>query len=185
VSHSTRFKPGTSGNPRGRPRGDVELAQRIRAATSDGQEIVDEIMKLARNRRISPRVRLTAWLALLERVHGKAPLEVILPLPADDSPRLHYDRLSDTQASILQALLAVACDAPPTDEDGASLLAHLEMIPPFDYAHGKRVWPHNIRFPEPPPGTPVEWLPTAGDTPSPAPLQLTSPDDEESGHERD
>src|SRR3712207_1629766 len=63
------FGKGVSGNPGGRPKG---LAARVRTATGDGEEIVDLMLSVLRDKRASNRDRIDAAKWLADRGFGRA-----------------------------------------------------------------------------------------------------------------
>ncbi len=85
-----RFLPGVSGNPGGNPR-QAGFAARIRAATADGQDLVDFALRTMRGEMVSPvldsagaaigvtqahvsdAVRMQACMWLSDRAFGKVP----------------------------------------------------------------------------------------------------------------
>lgn len=76
---STRFKPGISGNPKGRPKGSVQLGTRVRAALND-EELVDWYVKVWRGEIEPTKAQEDAGQWLTERGWGKA-----APLPEVDT----------------------------------------------------------------------------------------------------
>ena len=69
AGEGTRFKPGQSGNPSGRPKG---IAKAFREALADPTEAALGLLELARDERVRPADRISAWNALLDRGYGKA-----------------------------------------------------------------------------------------------------------------
>ncbi len=67
---STAFKPGQSGNPRGRPKRDAEVAEMARVHTA---EALDTLAAVMRNTKAPASARVMAANAILDRGHGKAP----------------------------------------------------------------------------------------------------------------
>jgi hypothetical protein len=71
----TRFKPGQSGNPGGKPKAIIEVAQAAREKTASAIETLNTIM-------IDPKAtasaRVSAAVAILERGWGKAPQTIDL-----------------------------------------------------------------------------------------------------------
>ena len=70
---ATQFKPGKSGNPRGRPRGSanmrsLELATRIEG---EGLTPVEYLVSVYRNKRVSKSLRIAAARAAAPYVHSK------------------------------------------------------------------------------------------------------------------
>jgi hypothetical protein len=62
------FKPGQSGNPGGRPKGDIELRRAARGRTAEALETLINIM---RNQKAPAAARVTAAEAILSRGWGK------------------------------------------------------------------------------------------------------------------
>jgi len=72
-----RFRPGQSGNPKGRPPGGTSLAERIRAKCGDnGDAYVDILHDIAINEDEPTRFRIDAVKILLDRGFGKPPQEI-------------------------------------------------------------------------------------------------------------
>ncbi len=72
-----KFKPGQSGNLRGRPRGGLSLAARIRAlGGEDGSTYAELLHRVALDEGEPTRVRLDAVRILLDRGYGAAPQEL-------------------------------------------------------------------------------------------------------------
>ena len=72
-----RFRPGQSGNPKGRPPGGTALAERIRALAGDnGASYVQMLDGIARDEDAPTMFRIAAIKILLDRGWGKAPQEV-------------------------------------------------------------------------------------------------------------
>lgn len=70
--NSGSFKPGQSGNPKGRPRTGQSLAEYIRRCGGDnGRAYVDTLHALAVGAHDNPSIRLTALKTLLEHGYGK------------------------------------------------------------------------------------------------------------------
>ena len=82
MTNSSRWKPGHSGNPRGRPRRGTALSDQLRARLSglDGGKLVDVLVKLAL------KGNLAAIVACLDRLEGK-PAQT-LHVAGGDAPRV-------------------------------------------------------------------------------------------------
>jgi hypothetical protein len=112
------FRPGKSGNPKGRPAGFKGLAKKVRAATSDGDELVDFAMSVFRGEHeacISFAHRMEAWKWLADRGWGKAPVHVEINAQSDAAltgPDL--SQLTDEQLDILDKAGRVLEDAHTT-----------------------------------------------------------------------
>ena len=71
------FKPGVSGNPRGRPPGGTSLAEYVRSkAGSDGRRYVDLLDQLAMDEKQPAKIRIDAARILLTRGFGNPPEQV-------------------------------------------------------------------------------------------------------------
>jgi hypothetical protein len=64
------FQPGQSGNPRGRPKRDYDVAELARQHTAEAIETLAEVM---RDRDSPPSARVSAAVAMLDRGYGRAP----------------------------------------------------------------------------------------------------------------
>ena len=64
------FQPGRSGNPRGRPKRDHDLAELARTYTVAAVETLAEIMQ---DKDAPPSARVSAATAMLDRGYGKPP----------------------------------------------------------------------------------------------------------------
>ena len=73
------FKPGTSGNPGGRPKGAAGFAERIRQATKEGQDLMAWALAIARNPKAKDRMAAIKWLG--DRGWGTAPQEITITGP--------------------------------------------------------------------------------------------------------
>lgn len=70
VPEGRRFQPGQSGNPRGRPKRDLELAELARGYTADALETLVSLMS---DGRAPPAARVAAAMAILDRGWGRPP----------------------------------------------------------------------------------------------------------------
>lgn len=121
-------KGGPSPNPAGRTRSassrGQDLAREICKQTRDGAELLDRLLEISRQSRDTPmlaREAIAATVWLLERVAGKAPVEVrgrvdhTLTLVASPVAQHAIDALSDEEAARLEdqirGLLGPAEDA--------------------------------------------------------------------------
>ena len=112
------WKPGQSGNPSGRPRGTRDLAGYVLEATGGGQELIDDLVSLARgimpnvpmqkgsrprkDQQVRPADQLKAIEMLLDRGFGRSPQQLAI---AYDLPRRPLECLSD---EVLQMLVESA-----------------------------------------------------------------------------
>ena len=98
-----RWKPGQSGNPKGRALGGRSLAEKIRAkAGEDAGVYVDELHKMALNRRIAPKTRGEIIRLLLERGYGKTPTDINLNTASSlDLQGLDLSTLTDKEIDTL------------------------------------------------------------------------------------
>ena len=72
-----RFRPGQSGNPKGRPPGGTALAERIRALAGDnGASYVQMLHDLVMDEQQPTRFRIDAVKILFDRGFGKPPQEI-------------------------------------------------------------------------------------------------------------
>lgn len=69
AGEGTRFKPGQSGNPGGRPKG---AAKAFREALPDPTLAALGLLELAQDPDVRPADRISAWNSLLDRGYGKA-----------------------------------------------------------------------------------------------------------------
>jgi hypothetical protein len=65
-----RFQPGHSGNPRGRPKRDLELAELARVYTADA---IETLVSLMLDSGAPPSTRVAAATAILDRGWGRPP----------------------------------------------------------------------------------------------------------------
>src|SRR5918993_3158179 len=99
IAPPTAFKPGESGNPRGRPKRDAEVAEMARVHTAEALETLAEVM---RDAKAPASARVMAANAILDRGHGKAPMHLTterLDLMTDaELNRMLKDSLLDLHA---------------------------------------------------------------------------------------
>lgn len=113
-----RFRKGVSGNPGGRPRGQREFAERLRALTNDmdlqAKFCVDLVS--GRVKKAPAVVRFMAAQWLTDRTIGKAPDK--LELTGKDGGPVEVNDARERLAQRLERLLAGAAGAPdaPTEE---------------------------------------------------------------------
>jgi len=116
------FQPGVSGNPGGRTKAHRELARYIREKTGDGTELADICLKIARNAKAEPRVRLMAVEWLGDRGIGKPVQAVELRLDTDNQPAeqdIDWSQIPlDQREKLLEALSALDQIAAPAEPDG-------------------------------------------------------------------
>ena len=70
IPEGRRFQPGNSGNPRGRPKRDFDVAELARQHTNAAVETLAEVMS---DRRAPASARVSAAQALLDRGYGRPP----------------------------------------------------------------------------------------------------------------
>jgi hypothetical protein len=117
---STSFRPGTSGNPNGRPRRPETIETRkifigARAAAREHtQDAIDTLAQIMKDQKAPGQARISAAQALLDRGHGRP-----LPTVETDPPAYDLDRLTLEELKTLRQILARATP-PPLTLDGQS-----------------------------------------------------------------
>ena len=104
-----RFQPGQSGNPGGRPKTIIAVAELARQHTTEAIETLVEIM---RDGKATASARVSAATELLDRGHGRAPAEVTVKTDPRDMTNLE--------------LAQVLCEGLDTPEKIHALLAILD-----------------------------------------------------------
>ena len=107
-----KFRPGQSGNPKGRPLGGTALAEQIHALAGDnGASYVEMLHGIAtsKDRKVAVMARITAIKILLDRGWGKAPQEVTVNTGtlADATP----ERISQMTDAELKEFVALTSRA--------------------------------------------------------------------------
>ena len=108
------WKPGQSGNPRGRPKGTRDLAGYVLETTDGGKELVDALLSLARgivpnvaaqegsrarkDQQVRPADQLKAIEMLLDRGFGRSPQQLDIAHNVSDRP---FANLSDEMLMLL------------------------------------------------------------------------------------
>jgi hypothetical protein len=138
---ATRFKPGSSPNPGGRPRGISEFRARCREKIAEIVEVMEHVFfkgtwpKQGKQKphQVTDAVRMTAGLTLVSHGWGTAPssTEIKITLPSTDqikqiTPEMTHQQAADAYARTLAAerqLLGSPDERPIIDvtpEDGES-----------------------------------------------------------------
>jgi hypothetical protein len=91
-----RFRSGTSGNPSGRPKGFAAVAEHIIRATGNGDELVDWLLEVWRDKERPFSQRSWAWERLAGRGLGKPVTTAELNTTGADHVSLHLQLLSET-----------------------------------------------------------------------------------------
>jgi hypothetical protein len=103
---STSFRPGVSGNPRGRPKKARTIEARrlvtdVKAAARElTQSAIDTLARIMKNPKAPAAVRLSAAQALLDRGHGRPSQAVDVVVETYD-----YSRLTNEQLDELERLM--------------------------------------------------------------------------------
>lgn len=105
------FTPGTSGNPKGRPKSGESLAEVVRQKWPP-DKLVDEMSKHADSTNEAVAIRAKEWLA--ERGYGPAPKQVDVTVSGGDAP-IRWGEMPLEKRRELAAALATA-DEIATDE---------------------------------------------------------------------
>ena len=108
------WKPGQSGNPRGRPKGTRDLAGYVLETTDGGKELVDALVSIARgvmpnvpvqggsrprkDQQVRPADQLKAIEMLLDRGFGRSPQQLDIAHSVSDRP---FANLSDETLRLL------------------------------------------------------------------------------------
>ncbi|MCG3201231.1 MAG: hypothetical protein NFCOHLIN_01097 [Gammaproteobacteria bacterium] len=107
----TWFRPGQSGNPRGRPKVNKTLRDLARSCTEDALKALVEVMN---DRRAAPLARVVAATAILDRGWGKPESSLTLNPGEQPVQRVHID------------LVGGYAPKAPTDTNGGEL----RQLPP-------------------------------------------------------
>jgi hypothetical protein len=100
---STSFRPGVSGNPRGRPKKARTIEARrlvtdVKAAARElTQSAIDTLARIMKNPKAPAAVRLSAAQALLDRGHGRPSQAVDVVVETYDYSRLTNDQLDELE----------------------------------------------------------------------------------------
>lgn len=119
------FKPGKSGNPGGRPKGDIELRRAARERTGEALETLINIM---RNQKAPAAARVTAAEALLSRGWGKPVQPTAFtyedgadrPLPGEMSDIERARRIAHLLAQGIRALPAQQSQLEQSEQDSTN-----------------------------------------------------------------
>ena len=110
---ATQFKPGKSGNPRGRPRGNsnmrsLDLATRIE---EEGLTPVEYLVSVYRNKRASQSLRLAAARAAAPYVHSRlCAIEMDIITDNRDVTELSNEELSQMLAETREKIAAAEAE---------------------------------------------------------------------------
>lgn len=129
------FQPGVSGNPGGRIRS-KGLAEKVRAGTADGLEIVDCVLGIMRDKGASNSIRLAAATFLADRGYGK-PTEHV-EIESNTTSRsiavvtTFSSALSASETAEMERILAKARSELPVP---ARAVIEAELEPPAEFEH--------------------------------------------------
>lgn len=116
----SRFQPGQSGNPAGRPRGFRGVAKAIMAATRDGEELVEFALRVFRDTDAADDQRWQALVWLADRGLGKPlqSLELAASVDVERSPAYDLTGLSIDEQRALLDVLGRARALPEPEDSG-------------------------------------------------------------------
>lgn len=101
---TTSWKPGQSGNPRGRPRSGLAFAERVRERV-DPDLVIDLAMRVAEDEELSPAARLNALWPLIDRGFIKPPTTLAATVSAAVEPTFDVTALPlDEQRNLLDLI---------------------------------------------------------------------------------
>jgi hypothetical protein len=133
------WKPGQSGNPKGRPRSGLAFAERVRERI-DPDMIIDLAMRVAEDETLSVKTRLEALWPLIDRGFLKPPTTIAAQVHTTSSPTRDWsvvpiDERRELLARIRGAGRALALDdgthrvADPKVIDGQAALSPTPVTP--------------------------------------------------------